>query len=133
MANDCTKLCCGDFAQTEQTAERVPNFKLRPIDRCNNKSNYFGLIGEDFKVFMPVKATANPGEVEPAAATDDIIGVSICAKTATTDYPMVTVARTGTIKWKHMAVSLGLDPAEQAQWWMYHVPLSKINIYVEFV
>ena len=133
MSGDCTKLCCDGFGQNEKTAERVPNWKIRPIDRCNNKQNYFGEVGTDFKVFMPVVATATPGTVAPAAAPyADAIGIALCAKTATADMPMVIVARTGVICWSDVAASLGLDPSDQAAWWEYHVAMLPLNIYVEF-
>lgn len=130
---DCSKLCCDGFSQAEKTAERVPNAKMRPIDRCNNRANYFGLLGEDFKLFMPVRATANAGEVEPALDYVDVIGVAVCTKTSVTDDELIVVARTGVICWTDMAVSLGLDPADQDLWWAAHVALAALNIYVEFV
>ena len=133
MAGDCKTLCCGGFSQNEKTAERVPNPKLRPIDRCNNRSNYFGKLGEDFKLFMPVRATAVAGEVEPAPDCVDVIGVATCAKTAIEDDKIINVARTGTICWSDMAASLGIDFDDQDTWWKHHVALSAINIYVEYV
>lgn len=131
--NNCSLLCCDTFMQGEQTAERVPNMKIRPIDRCNNKAVYFGTLGEDFKVFMPVTAATDAGTVSPAdIAADDILGVALCTKTATADDNKIIVARTGVICWSDLAVSLGEDSTDQAAWWSYHVALAKYNIYVEF-
>lgn len=129
----CAILCCGGFNQTEKTAEMIPPMKIRPIDRCNNKANYFGKIGEDFKVFMPVRPTDNPGEVEPAPDCVDIIGIALCTKTSVDGDDIVSVARTATLCWTDLATSLGLDPLDEAAYWKHHVALAQQNIYVEFL
>ena len=128
---DCSSLCC-EVETNSVTVERTQGPVIRPIDTCNNKTCYFGVLGTDFKFGMPVKPAAGPGEVKPSLDGSDAIGMAVCTKTAVTGDDKIFVIRTGVVCWSDIAENLGLDPLSEADWWKIHPALAALNIYVEF-
>ena len=126
--------CCNDFAQSVTTVEREPNPIWRAHDDCGYKAVYKGLVGSNYPRFMPVKAGAAPGTVEPAPDGVDAIGVTDTAKAPVVlgAEGLTIIRHAADISWADMAPAVGELATDQAAWWAVHVELAKIGVFVSF-
>lgn len=125
--------CCDGFSSTTTTAEREHNALFRSLDDCGDKAIYTAPAATQFRVHMPVKfVPGTPGRVTPALDGVDAIGVSNEDKLTVGAGAMLSVTRTGHIKWVDVAAAIGASPTSQAAWWPIHIALAQANIYVDF-
>lgn len=126
--------CCNDFASTATVVDRIPNPIWRAHDDCGYKAQYKGVVGLNYPRFMPVKAGAAPGTVEPAPDGVGAIGFSDTAKEPVVagDENITVVRRAAEVAWADMAPAVGAVATDAAAWWAVHVELAKAGIYVAF-
>ena len=124
--------CCTGFSTTTTSAERSGNALFRALDDCGDKAIYLGVVGTQYADMMPVKFGAAPNTVEPALDGVDAIGFVNGDPLASAKNPMLSVTRTGHVKWADVAPAVGESPTDAAAWWAIHQEMAKANVYVEF-
>lgn len=125
--------CCDGFSSNITTAERGPNPLFRALDDCGDKAVFTAPAATQFRVHMPLKfVPGTPGRMTPALDGVDAVALSNEDKLTVGAGALLSVTRTGHVKWADVAAAIGASPTSQAAWWPIHIALAKANIYVEF-
>lgn len=126
--------CCTEFGTVQTLADREPNPIWKAHDDCGYQAAYKGLVGTSYLAFMPVRAGAAPGTVEPALDGVDAIGLALSTKDPVVlGNESITVARSiANASWADVAAAIGADPLDPAAWWPIHIELAKAGVYIAF-